>query len=145
MSDHPRGRADANHCFVCGPYNPIGLKVVFAMRDDACHGSFTPGELHAGFDGVTHGGIVFSLLDDVMANWLFLQGARAFTAKCEIRYRQQLPVGTPVALECRLKQRKQRLVVLESSARRIDDGTTVATAEASFMVEDFGGLGAEPA
>jgi len=95
---------------------------------------------HAGFDQVTHGGIVFSLLDDTMANWLFLQGARGFTAKCEIRYRQPLPVGTEVALSCRLKQRKGRLVVLESSVERVDDGSVVATAEASFMIDDFGNL-----
>ena len=27
-----------------------------------------------GFQDTTHGGIIFSLLDDVMANWLFLKG-----------------------------------------------------------------------
>lgn len=135
-----RARGDADNCFVCGTHNPIGLKVAFTLDDDSCHGRFTPGVNHAGFDQVTHGGIVFSLLDDTMANWLFLQGARGFTAKCEIRYRQPLPVGTEVALSCRLKQRKGRLVVLESSVERVDDGSVVATAEASFMIDDFGNL-----
>lgn len=138
MSEHARGRNDADHCFVCGTDNPLGLNIRFRLEDGLCVGEFTPGEWHAGFDGVTHGGILFSVLDDVMANWLFLQGARGFTAKCEIRYRQPLPVGTPIRAECVLKQRKSRLVVLDSKLTRQDDGGLVASAEASFMVDDFG-------
>ena len=141
--NEPRGRPDADHCFVCGPDNPLGLKVQFRWDLGLCTGSFTPGPHHAGFDSITHGGIIFSVLDDAMANWLFLQGARAVTAKCEICYRQPLPVGTAIAVACRLKQRKGRLMVLESSAIRADDESVIATAEASFMVEDFGQLAAD--
>lgn len=140
MTGAARGRDDADHCFVCGTDNPLGLRIRFRLDGDVCRGEFTPGEWHAGFDGVTHGGILFSVLDDVMANWLFLQGARGLTAKCEIRYRQPLPVGAPIRAECRLKQRKGRLFVLESSLARQDDGSLVATAEASFMVHALGRL-----
>ena len=86
----------ANKCFVCGPGNPNGLNVRFRMDGEVCRAEFTPGEDHMGYDGVTHGGIIFSLLDDVMANWIFLNGERCFTAKAQIRYRQPLPVGTPI-------------------------------------------------
>jgi acyl-coenzyme A thioesterase PaaI-like protein len=136
-----RARNDADHCFVCGPDNPHGLRIVFTLEAGICRGRFTPSMHHAGFDQVTHGGIIFSVLDDAMANWLFLQGARGFTAKCEIRYRAPLPVGTSIDIECRLKLRKRRLVMLESDARRHDDKTLIAEAEASFMVDDFGQLG----
>ena len=64
-------RGDARHCFVCGPDNPIGLKLDFTVEGERCHGEFTSAAEHAGFDGVTHGGIVFSVLDDAMANWFF--------------------------------------------------------------------------
>jgi acyl-coenzyme A thioesterase PaaI-like protein len=140
MMTEPRARGDADNCFVCGPDNPQGLKITFSLVDNFCRGSFTPAHHHAGFDRVTHGGIVFSVLDDAMANWLFLQGARAFTAKCEIRYRQPLPVETTIDIECRLKLRKRRLVILESRATRRDDQSIVAEAEASFMIDDFGQL-----
>ena len=91
----------ANNCFVCGIDNPIGLKVEFSLLDDVCIGSFTPQMQHAGYDNLTHGGILFSLLDDVMANWAWLQGKKCFTAKADIRYRQELPIGTEVLLEGR--------------------------------------------
>ena len=86
-------RADAGRCFVCGPHNPIGLRLSFAVEGESCHGTYTSTPDHVGFDGVTHGGIVFSVLDDAMANWFFLQGARGYTAKAEIRYRAPMPVG----------------------------------------------------
>jgi len=83
---------------------------------------------------VTHGGIVFSLLDDVMANWHFLQGARAHTAKCEIRYRQPVVIGTEIRLEGRLVKRKGALAIMTGVATRASDDVVVADAQGSFMV-----------
>lgn len=131
---------DIHHCFVCGQHNPHGLRIRFALADGVCRGEFTPAPHQCGYDGVTHGGIVFSVLDDAMANWLILQGARAFTAKCEIRYREPLPVGTLVDIEARLTLRKRRLVQLHASARRRDTQQVVAETDASFMLDD----GAQP-
>lgn len=137
-STHPGD--DIHHCFVCGQHNPHGLRIRFALTDGVCRGEFTAGPHQCGYDGVTHGGIVFSVLDDAMANWLILQGARAFTAKCEIRYREPLPVGTPVEIEARLTLRKRRLVQLQATARRRDTQRVVAETDASFMLDDAGVL-----
>ena len=126
--------SNANQCFVCGPSNPIGLKVTFRLDGDVCRGEFTPAAHHMGYANVTHGGIVFSLLDDVMANWLWLQGEHSFTAKADIRYRGELPVGTPVRLEGRCSKRKGRLALLEGQVIGADDGFIYATATASFML-----------
>jgi len=127
-------RSDANHCFVCGPGNPIGLKLSFRLEDDICHSEFTPGADHCGYDQVTHGGIVFSALDDVMANWLFLKGFRAFTAKCDIRYRDALPIGTKVRLEGRCIKQKARLTQMKGLMIRNDTNEVVAETEAAFMM-----------
>ena len=129
-------RADAAHCFVCGPDNPIGLKLRFTVEGGRCRGEFTSRAEHAGFDGVTHGGIVFSVLDDAMANWFFLQGARGFTAKAEIRYRAPMPVGATAVIECEVVKRKGRLLQLEARARDMQSGTLFAESSASFMLED---------
>ena len=125
---------DANNCFVCGPNNPIGLGVRFRLVDDLCRGEFTPDARHVGYNKVTHGGIVFSLLDDVMANWLWLQGLAAFTAKAEVRYRAELPVGTAVYLEGRCLARKGRLAQMQGKVIRQDNDDLVAEATASFML-----------
>lgn len=136
-------RSDANHCFVCGPDNPIGLRIAFTLDGERCRGEFTSRAEHVGFDGVTHGGIVFAVLDDVMANWFYLQGARGYTAKSEIRFRNAMPVGATAALECELVRRKGRLVQLSAVARDAAAGTTFAESDARFMLEEFGALGAD--
>lgn len=133
-------RDDARHCFVCGPDNPIGLKISFTLDGDSCLGEFTSAPQHVGFDGVTHGGIVFSVLDDAMANWFFLQGARGYTAKADIRYRSPFPVGATAVVECQVQRRKGRLVQLQAILRADDGEVVYAESEASFMLEDFGGL-----
>jgi acyl-coenzyme A thioesterase PaaI-like protein len=134
MVSEERGRPDANHCFVCGPDNPHGLRIEFRLEDELCRASFVPGDAYVGYDKMTHGGIIFSALDDVMANWLFLQGIRAHTAKCEIRYRQPVPIGTRIELTGRCTKRKGRVAVMTGEARRASDDVIVADAQASFMI-----------
>ena len=135
-----RARPDANNCFVCGPDNPIGLHLTFRMDGTICRSEFIPDQRHVGFDGMTHGGILYSALDDAMANWLFLQGARGYTARCEVRYLEPLDIGVEVHLEGRLERRKARLAKLVARAVRANDGKTVAQAQASFMIESPGQL-----
>jgi len=128
-------RDDGHNCFVCGPHNAIGLRVKFQMDGDVCRGEFVPGTDHCGYDGITHGGILFSLLDDVMANWLYLKGLRCFTAKCEIRYRNPLPVGCRVLLAGKSLKRKRNIVVMEGVASRADTSEAIAECQASFFIE----------
>ena len=128
-------RTDANTCFVCGPGNPDGLQLEFRLEGDICLSEFTPGKNHCGYDGVTHGGLIFSALDDVMANWIFLKGIRAYTAKCEIRYKAPLPTGTPVLLRGECIKEKSRLVQMRGIMSRADDGAIVAETDASFMID----------
>jgi len=128
-------RSDANNCFVCGPANPIGLRIEFRMDDEFCRSSFCPGKEYIGYENMVHGGIMYSALDDVMANWIYLKGIRAFTAKCDIRYKQSLPTGTPVLLEGHCLKQKRRLIVMQGKMIRADNNQLVAETEASFMAD----------
>ena len=128
-------RSDANRCFVCGPSNNIGLKLTFKMDGEICKTKFCPGVMHCGYDGVTHGGIIFSVLDDVMANWIHLKGIRAYTAKCDIRYKDSLPIGTDVAVEGHCLKQRNRLIVMAGRMIRADSGDLVAETQASFMID----------
>ncbi len=126
-------RADANNCFVCGPDNPAGLRVSFRLDGELCKAEYTPDVHHCGYDDVTHGGIIFSLLDDVMANWFFLRGERAYTGRCEIRFRAPVTAGTPLLLEARLLSRKGRIAKMHGQALN-EAGQTIAEATATFAV-----------
>lgn len=121
-------------CFACGTDNPIGLQIKFKLVDERCTAQFTGTENHVGFENTVHGGIIYSALDDVMANTLYLQNLKAHTARCEIRYRQALEVGQTINLTGWIESKRRRLIILKGEARLADDDTLIADCEASFML-----------
>jgi len=89
----------ANHCFVCGRDNPIGLKLIFEPSGDGVRAEFTPSDLHVGYDGLVHGGIISALVDDALANVWFPRGQEAITAKIEVRFRKEVRPGDRLIIE----------------------------------------------
>lgn len=134
MTTYSEQRRDGNRCFVCGPDNPDGLQVGFRIENGLCRAEYTPTSNQCGYDGVVHGGILFSLLDDVMANWLYLQGERAYTGKCDIRFRAPAPVGEKLLLEGALEERRGRRARLTGRASSAADGRVFAEASATFLI-----------
>ncbi len=126
---------EANMCFACGPDNPIGLQIKFSLRDGRCTGSFSAGENHVGFPDTVHGGIIYSALDDVMANLLYLQAIKAHTARCEIRYRKPLRVGQKINLSSWIETERRRLVIIKGEARLDEGGDLIADCTGSFILE----------
>ena len=55
-----------SHCFVCGDKNDIGLKLDFYEKDGKARAEFTPEKKFEGYKDILHGGILSSLLDEVM-------------------------------------------------------------------------------
>jgi acyl-coenzyme A thioesterase PaaI-like protein len=121
-------------CFACGADNPIGLQIKFELANDRCTGQFIGTENHVGFENTVHGGIIYSALDDVMANTLYLQDLKAHTARCEIRYRQALEVGQTINLVGWIESKRRRLIVLKGEARLAEDDTLIADCDAKFML-----------
>lgn len=122
-------------CFACGPLNPIGLRITFTLDANGhCVGEFTPDANHVGYENTVHGGIIYSALDDVMANVMYLQQRKAHTARCEIRYRQPLAIGETIRLRGWIEQERRRLLQLKGEALRSSDGKLIADCEASFML-----------
>ena len=122
-------------CFACGVDNPIGLKIEFHVDGDVCTAEFTPNENHVGFSDTIHGGIIYTILDDVTANILYQQARKAHTAKCEIRYRQPVRVGDRLMIKGWIENERRRLIILKGEVRRAVDDVLVADCESSFMLE----------
>jgi uncharacterized protein (TIGR00369 family) len=116
---------EANHCFVCGRDNPIGLKLTFTRRGDMVRAEFTPSELHAGFEGLIHGGILAALMDDAMANVWYVRGQEAVTAKIEIRFRREARPGEPLVITAEPAGAKGGMVMARATVER-RDGVVVA-------------------
>ncbi len=87
------GLADDDACFVCGKSNPIGLKLEFAQEGDEYVTYYTPLKVHQGYFGITHGGIVSTVLDEVMARYCRELGHKAVTGELVIRLRKPARTG----------------------------------------------------
>ena len=86
---------DDHYCFGCGRLNPFGLKLTFYRSPDGVLAPFTPEQRHEGYTGVVHGGIVTTVLDEVMAWALYAQEIWAVTGDLKVRFRRPVAVGAP--------------------------------------------------
>ena len=125
-------------CFACGQANPVGLKIRFELEDGRVTAQFTANENHVGYENTVHGGIIYAALDDVMANVLYLQGIKAHTARCEIRYRRPLEVGQSINLTGWIDSDRRRLYVLRGEARLADSDDLVAGSRFPPHAADIG-------
>jgi uncharacterized protein (TIGR00369 family) len=93
---------NSRHCFVCGVENPLGLHLKFYESEPGeVVAEYTLPENYQGYPGVAHGGIVAAMLDEVAGRCLM--GDREaprfmFTARLNVTYRKNVPVGQPLKL-----------------------------------------------
>ncbi|MCL5036099.1 MAG: PaaI family thioesterase [Chloroflexi bacterium] len=125
---------DDNYCFACGKENPIGLKLEFELIDDndGIVTEFTPGREYQGYAGVTHGGIVFTILDECMARLVIGNGVNAVTAKMTTRFRKPAKTGEKLAGKAHFVKKGGKFFQVASVVRNTDD-EIVAEAEAVFV------------
>lgn len=124
---------DDQGCFVCGPNNPIGLKLVFRHDEDRSFCSLSIPACFQGWKDVIHGGIVATLLDEVMAKAAHHSGYTAVTADINVQYKKPTPADTPLELTGRVVDRQRRIVFTEGELR-LSDGTLLAGASARFFI-----------
>jgi len=122
-----------NGCFGCGPGNPIGLHLAFEQHPDGgVVAAFSPGVEHQGWDGVMHGGLVTTLLDEAMAWAAAASASMYYTGRLDVRYRR--PVQTGMALEVRGWITRDRGRSLQTRAEvHAEDGQVLAEAQALFI------------
>ncbi|MDR7523520.1 MAG: PaaI family thioesterase [Armatimonadota bacterium] len=122
---------DASTCFVCGPSNPIGLHVRFSRDAGRIVAEFTPTDLHVGFAGMVHGGILAAVLDDALAAIGYIQGEPTVTARLAVRFRRPASPGIPLRVEAEETGRRGALR-LGRATLKAPDGTVVAEAEGTL-------------
>lgn len=120
-------------CFACGKNNPIGFKLKFEEKNEKYISHFTAGPEHQSYDGIMHGGLISTLLDEIMARYPYAQGLNAVTARLEVRYRQPTPIGQPLTVTGWMVERRGRRIELAGSVA-LADGTVTAEGKATVMV-----------
>jgi len=104
-------------CFVCGTENPHGLCLDIKDTEDGVASVFDPPTWAQGYQGIVHGGIVATLLDE-MAVWAaHKKGCRAATAEINVRFKKSMRIGETYTLTGRVKTMKGTLAVADAEAR----------------------------
>jgi uncharacterized protein (TIGR00369 family) len=128
-------QANSAQCFVCGVENPHGLHMSFyTSAPGEVTAEYTVPEHFQGYPGVTHGGIIAAILDELTGRVFMQVEPPRFmvTAKLEIRYRKPVPVGQPLRLVGK-SVREEGRVAYSSGQIFAQDGTLLAEADAVLV------------
>src|SRR4030067_1336802 len=111
--------ADDGYCFVCGPENPIGLKLKFSFNGKTIKTEFISKKEHQGYLNIVHGGIISTLLDEAMVKLALAMDIPAVTAHMEIRLRKPLRVGEKIIVEAEILENTKQM--LETYAKAVTE------------------------
>ena len=125
---------DDAYCFCCGPENPIGLKLAFeATGQGGMRTVWTPRKEHQGFKDIVHGGLVATVLDEVMIRLLYEQGIHAVTAGLETKLMKPVRWGRAYRFEGRITADRRRAIITEADASDAETGEPVAWRRATCI------------
>jgi acyl-coenzyme A thioesterase PaaI-like protein len=130
-------QASARECFVCGMENPVGLHLKFyQVAPGEVTADITPPEHYQGYPGVLHGGIAAAMLDETAGRALMgiFPPRFMFTAKLEVKYRKNIPVGQPLKLTGRAGKDRGRVAEAWSG---IYNAVGELLAEANVLLVDM--------
>jgi acyl-coenzyme A thioesterase PaaI-like protein len=125
-----------HRCFVCGTLNEHGMHLVMHVEADRSWVELELEPRFQGWEGIAHGGIVATILDEVMAWSLAGADNWGVTARMSITYRKPVPLGVPIRADGWIATQRRR--VIDTQARLIDarDGTELATATGVYVAAD---------
>ncbi len=122
------------NCFVCGLKNPNGLKLSFEIDKEkqTLKTTFVASPTFQGWDGIVHGGIISTLLDEAMAKLVYELGFQSVTASLEIRFKKPAPILEPLRVYGTLTEVGKRLIRAKAHVAK-EDGTILATGTSTFL------------
>ena len=126
-----------NHCFGCGGANPDRMQLAFE-QDDATRrirGVFRIGAEYQGGPGFVHGGIVATLLDEVLAKVSRFEKDIAVTGELTVEYLKPVRVEEEVTVEGWEIERNGRLRMRQGEIRD-SSGAVLARGRGKFVEID---------
>lgn len=124
-------------CLICGLENPVGLHLhIYETEPGIVESTYTAPEHFQGYPGVLHGGIVAAIIDELSGRAHMgsdpLNPRFMFTAKLEVKYRKNVPIGRPLKIIGRAGKTKSRSA--EAWAGIYDAETDELLAEGSTLL-----------
>ncbi len=122
-------------CFVCGDKNETGLKARFYFDGEQAVTEVVASERFEGYRGIYHGGIVSTLLDEVMIKAILARDRYAVTAEITVRFLQPIRTGDKITFTGKVTKSKGRVFLTEGKATG-ENGQILATATGRYVEPD---------
>jgi len=120
-------------CFGCGHDNPIGLKLSFFEDGERVWAPWTPCRDHQGYEGIVHGGLITTVVDEVMGWAIYIRKLWAVTGAVNVRFRQPVGVGVPTRGVAWVERVSGRKVDVRAQLIQDETGAVLADATAIFI------------
>jgi acyl-coenzyme A thioesterase PaaI-like protein len=129
-------------CFICGLENPVGLHLhIYETEPGVVESRYMAPEHFQGYPGVLHGGIVGALIDEISGRAQMGSDPDhprfMFTARLEVKYRKNVPVGKQLKIVGQAGKSKSRSA--EAWAGIYDANTGELLAEGNTLLIDVPG------
>ena len=126
-------RIRPHNCFACGELSEVGLHQKLSLEPGRCWTELEMPRRFEGWEGIIHGGILCTILDEFMAWALVSQDSWGVTARMSVDFRKPVTVGQAIRAEGWIAESRRRI---QTTAGRILDAATgaeLATAQATYV------------
>lgn len=125
-----------DYCFACGRLNPIGLKmaVTYSETELSAAARLRLAREFQGWQEMIHGGILATLLDEIMAHAIWKFVGPAVTLGLEVQYRRPLAPEEEILVQGRLLSNKGRRLTAAGEIIRVADQLLIATGRSRFLL-----------
>ena len=133
MKKQPNSRM----CFICGLENPVGLRLkIYEVEQGMIETTYTAPEQYQSYPGILHGSIVATILDEISGRAHMgdpSQPRFMYTAKLEVKYRKNVPIGKPLRIVGKAGKTKGRIA--ESWAGIYDEAGSLLAECNSLLID----------
>ncbi|NHJ02348.1 MAG: PaaI family thioesterase [Candidatus Heimdallarchaeota archaeon] len=106
--EYPLPKREFVNCFACSPVNEKGLKLEFWYTTESCISYYTIPPEYCGFEGLAHGGVIATILDEVAAWTVITQLSKiGVTTQATIRYLKPIPTGNEIKIVGRIREKTE--------------------------------------
>jgi len=125
-----------NYCFVCGKDNPKGLQitVTYLPKEAAAETVLALPREYQGWADVIHGGILATLLDEMMAHAVWHFAGPGLTISMETRFHHPLRPEETIRVRGVLTALNGSRRTAEGEIVRLADGRKIASGKSRFLL-----------
>ena len=121
-------------CFGCSTKNTVGLKLRFWKTEKGCTSRCTIPEHFCGFEGMVHGGIIATILDEIAAWTNTAHFNRiGITLEASIQYLKPVPTNTEILVESKIVDHDNKRSKISGTISN-QVGTILAKGESKWLL-----------